>query len=174
MSYEVAYASTYLIYLQSPEMKTDMETPPKEKAKVPANKLMKKKRHLGTLKLLHLESDSVATVIENVAHHVIHQSHVVDRTNDHFAYVQQNKETGRDKLNIIALGRTGGWGHRGTYEGEFIEGLSWAKEPITLGFLDTTQTTGEDGSQHTHSTLYTWHVAGPNVAGKFTRVTTPE
>lgn len=159
-SYEVAAASAYLIYVQWPEADKASRTPDEP--------------NLGTLHLIHLESDTVSATIENVARHVTHQPHDSDQTTDHLAYVSYDGEAGHDTLNIIALGRTSGWGYRGTHEGGKIEGLCWARDAITLGFLDSTETSGKDGERRVNSALYMWHVAGPNVQGNFTRVDAPQ
>jgi hypothetical protein len=157
LSYDVTFSSGWLVYLQSPETKADEE------------------RTVGALHLVYLESNNVVPAMENVAQHAWHERAPViqgrpHQTTDHFAYVMHDEETGRDTLHIIALGHTGGWGYRGTYEGEKIEVLGWARDPITVGFLDSAETTGKDGKRSVNSALYTWHVTGPNVRGKFTRV----
>ncbi len=189
LSYDVTSSSLWLIYLQSPETTADEEGHSIDEATKPATKPATKERTVGTLHMVHLESDRVvsaiargrmASTMENVAQHATHQ------TTDHFAYVSHDEETGRDTLYITALGRTGGWGYRGMYEGEKIEGLCWArgqdgpgdgrrrKRPITVGFLDSTETTGKDGQRRVNSALYTWHAPVHTVHGKFTRVDTPQ
>ena len=111
-------------------------------------------------------------------------------TNDHFAYVWHDEETGGDTLHIVK------WGIRAFYygeKGEKIEGLCWgrddpryggARDPrgdqhhggsdyITLGFLVSTETTGKDGKRRVNSALYTWQM-GQSPLEKFTRVDTPQ
>jgi hypothetical protein len=168
LSYDVTSSSLWLIYLQSPETTADEEGHSIDEATKPATKPATKERTVGTLHMVHLESDKVVSAMENVAQHATHQ------TTDHFAYVLHDEETGRDTLYITALGRTGSWGIRASYNGEKIEGLCWAHDPITFGFLDSTETTGKDGKWRVNSALYMWHVTGPNVQGKFTRVDTPK
>ena len=109
--------------------------------------------------------------IANVAQHATHE------TSNNIAYVLHDKGTGRDQLRIAGLGTSDtvpGWGVRGMRDGEKIEGLRWARDVRTLGFLDSTETTGKDGKPRVNSALYTWHVTGPSVPGKFTRVDTPQ
>ncbi len=156
-------------YLQSPETKVDEEGHSIDEATKPATK----ERTVGTLHMVHLESDRVVAAIENVAQHATHQN-APHQTTDHFAYVSHDEETGRDTLNVKALGRTGSWGYRASYNGEKIEGLCWAHDPITVGFLDSTETTGKDGKRRVNSALYTWHVPAHTGQGKFTRVDTPQ
>ena len=126
----------------------------------------------GTLHLVHLESDTVSATIENVERYETHHPRSGDETTNHLAYVQHDVETGRDTLNIVALGRTSGWGYRGTYEGWTIDGLCWARDAIMLGFVIRTQKVGADGRAGVGRALHTWHVAGPNVQGNFARVGT--
>jgi hypothetical protein len=173
LSYDMTKSSRtrswYLVYLQSPETKADEEGPSKDNATKPAAKPATKERK-GTLHMVYLKGDKVFT-IENVAQHASHQ------TTDHFAYVLHDEETGRDTLHVATLGHAGsivGWGVRAWYDGQKIEGLCWARDPITVGFLDSTETTGKDGKPRVNSALYTWHVTGPSVPGKFTRVDTPQ
>ncbi len=175
LSYEVTFsasnwdaisASLYLVYLQSPETQADEEKASKDKATRLSAKPAAKEREVGTLLLVHLKGDKVIT-IANVAQHASHQ------TTGHFAYVLHDEETGRDTLHIARLG-TRGWGVRAWFNGEKIEGLCWVRDRLTLGFIDSTETTGKDGKRRVNSALYTWHVTGPNVAGKFTRVDTPQ
>ncbi len=166
LSYDVTYSSSYLLYLQSPETKADEEGPSKDEATKPAKKPAAKERKMGTLHMVHLKGDRVFT-IENVAQHASH------KTIDHFAYVLHDEETGRDTLRVANLIRAG-WGIRGEHAGDKIEGLRWARDIRTLAFLDSTETTGKDGKRRVNSALYTWHVTGPNTAGEFTRVDTPQ
>lgn len=104
------------------------------------------------------------------AEHVV--QYVTHPTNDHFAYVFHDEETGGHTLRICQ------WGIRAWYKGEKIEALGWADgasggdESITLGFLDSTETTGKDGKRRVNSALYTWRPA-QSVNGKFTRVDAP-
>ena len=49
LSYDMTYASTYLLYLQSPETKADEEGPSKDEATKPATKPATKERRMGTL-----------------------------------------------------------------------------------------------------------------------------
>ena len=105
LSYDVTYSSSWLIYLQSPETKADEEEPSKDKATKPAAKPAAKERKVGTLHMVHLESDSGGVSegfeIQNVAQHATHQ------TTDHFAYVLHDEETGRDTLHIARLAQWG-------------------------------------------------------------------
>ena len=164
LSYDMTYASTYLLYLQSPETKADEEGHSIDEATKPAAK----ERKVGTLHLVHLKGDKVFT-IANVAQHATHE------TSNNIAYVLHDKGTGRDQLRIAGLGTLDtvpGFGVRGMRDGEKIEGLRWARDIRTLAFLDSTETTGKDGKPRVNSALYTWHVTGPSVPGKFTRVDT--
>jgi hypothetical protein len=158
-----------LVYLQSPETQADEEKASKDKATKLSAKPAAKEREVGTLHLVHLKGDKVIT-IANVAQHASHQ------TTGHFAYVLHDEETGRDTLHIARLG-TRGWGVRAWFNGEKIEGLCWARDRLTLGFLDSTETTGNDGKRRVNSALYTWQLGqspfdpqNPN----FTRVDTPK
>lgn len=49
LSYDMTYASTYLLYLQSPETKADEEGHSKDEATKPATKPATKERRMGTL-----------------------------------------------------------------------------------------------------------------------------
>ncbi len=170
LSYDVTYSSKYLVYLQSPETQADEEKASKDKATKLSAKPAAKEREVGTLHLVHLKGDKVYT-IANVAQHATHE------TSNNMAYVLHDEETGRDQLRIAALGTSDtvpGWGVRGEHAGDKIEGLRWARDIRTLAFLDSTETTGKDGKPSVNSALYTWHVTGPNVRGKFTRVDTPQ
>ena len=173
LSYDMTYSSTYLLYLQSPETNADEERCSKDEASKPETK----ERKVGTLhqvplnrarlvQIGHQQPDWTGTK-ENVAQFVTHP------TNDHFAYVFHDKKTGGDTLHIVK------WGIRAWYNGEKIEGLGWAggasggDESITLGFLDSTETTGKDGKRRVNSALYTWE-PGQSSKEKFTRVDSPQ
>lgn len=165
-SYAVTFSSSWLVYLQSPEVKADVDEPLKAGATKSASKSAANERKVGTLHLIHLKSDAVFTVAD-VVQHATHES------SDHVGYVTQDEKTGRNRLHIAALG-PGSWGVRGAHAGDKIHGLRWANEVTTLGFLDSTETTGKDGKPRMNSAFYTWHVTGPSVLGKFTRVDIPQ
>lgn len=98
-------------------------------------------------------------------------------TTDHtyVGFVRHNEETGGDTLHVAIFGRAkAGWGTRATYDGEKIEGLIWARDPLTLGFLDSTETTDKDGKRRVNSVPYMWHVPAESVHGEFTRVDNPQ
>ncbi len=172
LSYDMTVSSTYLLYLQSPETRADEEGPSKSEATKPATK----ERKGATLHQIPLNPDRLARIgvqhadsrhtAENVTQFVTHP------TNDHFAYVFHDEESGGETLRIVK------WGIRAWYHGDKIEGLCWAggagggDESITLGFLDSTETTGEDGKRRANSALYTWRPA-QSLSGKFTRVDSP-
>jgi len=170
LSYDVTYFSSYLAYLQSPEAKADEEEPSKDNATKPAAKPVAKDRKVGTLRMVELESDRVFTW-QNVAQYITHE--IIG----HYAYVAfvlHDEETGRDTLQVAVVGHAKvGWGTRWTYDGEKIEGLCWARDPITLGFLDSTETTSKDGKRRVNSALYTWQPSQSS-AEKFTRVDTSQ
>ena len=104
--------------------------------------------------------------MENVAQHATHE------TSNKIAFVLHDEETGRDSLRIAGFSPRN-WGTNGIYDGEKIEGLCWARDRITLGFLDSTETTGKDGKRRVNSALYTWQL-GQSPEEKFTRVDTPK
>jgi hypothetical protein len=91
----------------------------------------------------------VVFAIESVAQHAPHQ------TTDRVAFVVHDKEAGHDRLHIAGFSPRN-WGTNGIYDGEKIEGLCWARDRLTLGFLDSTETTGKDGKRRVNSALYTW------------------
>ncbi len=66
LSYDMTYASSYLVYLQSPETKAHEEEPSKDKATKPATKPAAKERKVGTLHLVDLERMAVTRLL-NVA-----------------------------------------------------------------------------------------------------------
>jgi len=166
LSYDMTYASTYLLYLQSPETKADEEGPSKDEATKPAKKPAAKERKVGTLHLVHLKGDNTVFTMENVTEYAAHQ------TTDRVAFVLHDKEAGHDRLHIAGFSPRN-WGMNGIYDGEKIEGLCWARDRLTLGFLDSTETTGKDGKRRVNSALYTWQLSG-QFPGKFTRVDTPQ
>ncbi|MDH3627381.1 MAG: hypothetical protein OES25_06955 [Acidobacteriota bacterium] len=174
LSYDLTYSSTYLLYLQSPETKADEEGPSKDEATKPATK----ERKVGTLHQVPINPARLARTLrpyvpgkmytkENVTQFATHE------TNDHFAYVFHDEETGGETLHIVK------WGIRAWHKGDKIEGLCWAggasggDESITLGFLDSTETTGEDGKRRLNSALYMWQPP-QSAAEQFTRVDTPQ
>ena len=177
LSYDMTYASTYLLYLQSPETKADEEGPSKDEATRPATKPATKERTVGTLHQVPLHPARMARVGMKWPYETYSAKNVVEFAtyppSHHFAYVLHDEETGRDTLRIIK------WGIRAWYygeKGEKIEGLCWgrddpryggARDPrgdqhhggsdyITLGFLVSTETTGKDGKRRVNSALYTW------------------
>jgi hypothetical protein len=183
LSYDMTYASTYLLYLQSPETKADEEGPSKDEATKPATKPATKERRMGTLHQVPLHPARLARNGHQTPYATYSQKNVVEFAthpkNDHFAYVWHDEETGGDTLHIVK------WGVRARYNGEKIEGLCWARDPITLGFLDSTETTGKDGKRRVNSALYTWQPAQSPVereirarearaAAEFTRVDPPQ
>jgi len=124
--------------------------------------------------MVHLNGGRVAA-IENVAQYVIHLTHANHGTNDHFAYVVHDEETGRDTLHMALLnpGRDGrgNWGTRGIYNGNRIESLCWAHDSAVAVFIDNTETTDKSGKPCVNSALLTWHdVPGRFGQGKFTRL----
>ncbi len=152
LSYDLTYSCSHLAYLQSTEPTAN-------------------ERQLGTLHMVQLDDAAAEPLaLQNV---VQHASQGRDQHSDHFAYVVHDEETGRDTLYIATFNRPGSWGIRGTYSGEKIEGLCWARDPITLGFLDTTETTGKDGKRRVNSALYKWQPA-PTDVERFTRVDVPQ
>jgi hypothetical protein len=157
--------SMHLVYLQSPEAKADEEGPSKDEATKPAKKPAAKERKVGTLHLVHLTGEGDDRVWQNVTQYAAHQ------TTRRVAFVLHDEETGRDSLRIGAFSARN-WGMNGIYDGEKIEGLCWAHDRRTLGFLDSTETTGKDGKRRVNSALYTWQHGG--FPGKVTRVDTPQ
>ncbi len=165
-SHDGTYTSMHLVYLQSPETKADEEGPSKDEATKPAKKPAAKERKVGTLHLVHLKGDYTVSTMENVTEYATHQ------TTRRVAYVLHDEETGRDTLHIGAFSARAS-GMNGRYDGEKIEGLCWARDRRTLGFLDSTETTGKDGKRRVNSALYTWQI-GKGPKEKFTRVDTPK
>ncbi len=124
---------------------------------------------MGTLHLVHLKSDYRLFTMENVAQYVAHQ------TMNYVAYVLHDEETSRDTLHIVGFSpRT--IGMNAIYDGEKIEDLCWARDRRTLGFLDSTEITGNDGKRRVNSALYTWQrdIDNPSLGKIFTRVDTPQ
>jgi hypothetical protein len=163
--------SSYLVYLQSPEAKADEEGDSRDEATKPATKPAARERTGGTLHVVHLKSGNVVIKIENVAQYATHQ------TANRVAFmVRKNllhdEETGRDTLHIAGFSQRN-WGINAIFDGEKIEGLCWARDRITLGFLDSRETTGKDGKRRVNSALYTWQ-RGQSWDEKFTRVDTPK
>ena len=164
-SHDMTYFASHLLYLQSPETKADEEGPSKDEATKPAKKPAAKQRKVGTLHVVHLESDNVVITMENVTEYATHP------TTCRVAFVVHDEETGRDSLRIAGFSRQF-WGTNGVYDGEKIEGLCWARDRRAIGFLDSTETTGKDGKRRVNSALYTWQHGG--YPGTFTRVDTPQ
>ena len=178
LSYDMTYASTYLVYLQSPETKDEEEAHPKGEG----TKRTTKQRKAGTLHQVPLNPARLAKILTKQPDKIYTKENVVEivthPTTDHFAYVFHDEETGGDTLHIVK------WGVRAWYNGDKIEGLCWARdhggapggdrESITLGFLDSTETTGEDGHRRVNSILYKWHKPAESRVGRFTRVDTPQ
>jgi hypothetical protein len=183
LSYDMTYASTYLLYLQSPETKAAEDGPSNDEASKPVTM----ERKVGTLHQIPLNPARLARILRPyVPDRMYTKDNVVEiathPTNDHFAYVFQDEETGGETLHIVK------WGVRAWHKGDKIQGLCWAggasggDESITLGFLVSTETTGKDGKRRVNSALYTWKPAQSpvesgnqaRVAAEFTRVDTPQ
>ena len=158
--------SPTLFYLQSPETKADEEGHSRDEATKPATKPAARERTVGTLHLVHLESDYQLFTMESVARYAAHQ------TMNYVAYVLHDEETGRDTLHIVGFSPRN-LGMNAIYDGEKIEGLCWARDRRMLGFLDSTETRGKDGKRRVNSALYTWQI-GKGPFEKFTRVDTPQ
>ena len=156
-SHDGTYTSMHLVYLQSPETKADEEGPSKDEATKPAKKPAVKERKVGTLHLVHLKGDGNDGVWQNVTEYAIYQR------NRYVAYVvhdcqvvwHAHEETGRDSLHIVGFSARNS-GMNAIYDGEKIEGLCWGRDRLTLGFIDSTETTGKDGKRRVNSALYTW------------------
>lgn len=156
-SFDGTHTSMHLVYLQSPEMTADEEGPSKDEAAKPAKRPAAKERKVGTLHLVHMTGEGEDRMWQNVTEYATYQrgryvAYVVhdcqDESHDH-------DQTSRDSLHIVGFSA---W-HSGTnaiYDGEKIEGLRWARDRLTLGFLDSTETTGNDGKRRVNSTLYAW------------------
>jgi len=164
-SHDMNYFASHLLYLQSPETKADEEGSSKDEATKPAKKPAAKERKVGTLHVVHLESDNVVITMENVMEYATHP------TTSRVAFVLHDEETGRDSLRIAGFSARN-WGTNGVYDGEKIEGLCWARDLRAIGFLDSTETTGKDGKRRVNSAVYTWQHGG--FPGTFTRVDTPQ
>ncbi len=162
-SHDGTYTSIHLVYLQSPETKADEEGPSKDEATKPAAK----ERKVGTLHLVHLKGEGDDRVWQNVAQYATYQR------STRVAYVLHDEETGRDSLRIEAFSARAS-GTNGRYDGEKIEGLCWARDRLTLGFLHSTETTGKDGKRRVNSALYTWTLSSKGPWETFTRVDTPQ
>ena len=178
LSYDVAHASAWLVYLQSPETRVDEEGPSADQTAMPPAEPTAKDRRVGTLHMVHLESDKVVTT-ENVSQHASLVPAAVrregDQPTDYFAYVVRDEETGRDTLRVCILVRDGLSGIRAWYNGENIGGLRWARETVTLGFLERTETADEDGKRRVNRALYTWKLSSENrreadMSAEFTQV----
>lgn len=157
LSYEVTYFSSHVVYLQSPETKTDQEMPSNDTAKAAPG------HQTGTLRVVELVGDRVFTW-RNVTQYAAHQKinfGAGEEWNEGYAYVAlviHNEETGRDRLEVAFVGHAKrGRGSGGIYEGEKIEGLCWARDSVTLGFLDSAKPQGNDGKPVVSSALYVWH-----------------
>ncbi|PCJ52088.1 MAG: hypothetical protein COA70_13015 [Planctomycetota bacterium] len=156
-SYDGIYTSMHLVYLQSPKTKADQEGPSKDEATKPAKKPAAKERKVGTLHLVHLKGDGNDWMQQNVTEYATYQR------NRYVAYVvddcqvvwHAHEEPGRDSLHIVGFSARN-LGLNAIYDGEKIEGLCWARDQLTLGFLDSTETTGKDGKRRVKSALYTW------------------
>jgi len=165
-SHDGTYTSMHLVYLQSPETKADEEGPSKDEATKPAKKPAARERTVGTLHLVHLTGEGDDRVWQNVTEYATYQR------SRYVAYVLHDEETGRDSLRIEAFSARAS-GLNALYDGEKIEGLCWARDRLTLGFIDSTETTGKDGKRRVNSALYTWQI-GKGPKEKFTRVDTPK
>ena len=173
-SHDGTYTSMHLVYLQSPETKADEEGPSKDEATKPAKKPAAKERKVGTLHLVHLKGDGNDRVWQNVTEYATYQRsrHVAFVVHDCQVVWHAHEETGRDSLHIVGFSARNS-GINGIYDGEKIEGLCWARDRLTLGFLDSTETTGKNGKRRVNSALYTWQL-GQSPEEKFTRVDTPQ
>ena len=172
-SHDRTYTSMHLVYLQSPETKADEEGPSKDEATKPAAK----ERKAGTLHLVHLEGDGNDWALQNVTEYATYQRscYVAYVVHDCQVVSHAHEETGRDSLHIAGFSARNS-GMNAVYDGEKIEGLCWARDRRTLGFLDSTETTGNDGKRRVNSALYTWErdVNNPSWGTIFTRVDTPQ
>lgn len=182
-SYDGTYTSMHLVYLQSPETKADKEGPSKDEAAMPAKKSAAKEPKAGTLHLVHLKGDGNDWAVQNVTEYATHQRsrHVAYVVHDCQVANHGHEETGRDSLHIVGYSARNS-GINAIYDGEKIEALCWAPDRLTLGFLDSTETTGNDGKRRVNSALYTWtwgqssDTAQPlprRWRQRFTRVDTP-
>ena len=176
-SYDGTYTSMHLVYLQSPETKADEEGPSKDEATKPAAK----ERKVGTLHLVHLTGEGDDWAFQNVREFATHQTtrHVAYVVHDCQVVSHGHEETGHDSLHIVGFSAWNS-GINAIYDGEKIEGLCWARDRLTLGFIDSTTTTGNDGKRRVNSALYTWHWEQREPQQKldwgrgFTRVDTPQ
>ncbi len=172
-SYDGTYTSMHLVYLQSGEMEADEDGPSKDEATKPATKPAAKEREVGTLHLIHMTGEGEDRMWRNVTEFAAYErsryvAYVVhdcqDESHDH-------DETGRDSLHIAGFSA---WntGIQGVYDGEKIEGLCWARDRPMLRFLDSTETTGNDGKRRVNSALYTWQRDddNPSLGTIFTQV----
>lgn len=170
LSYEMTCASTYLLYLESPQARGDEGESSKDKATKPDAP----QRERGTFHQVPLNPERLAQILRPYQpDQTFSKEHVstfaAHPTNDHFAYVYHDEQTGGDTLHIVK------WGVRAWFHGERIEGLCWAggadggDDSIRLGFIDTRSTTDTDGKRRLNSALYTWH-PGQSPAETFTRV----
>ncbi len=179
LSYEVTYFSSHLAYLQSSEAKADEEGLSKGSATKPAANSAARMRKGGTLHVVELVGDRVfrwQNVTRFAAHQAINHG-PREKWKVGYAYVafvMHSEETNRDSLQVAFVGRAKtGWGTGGTYEGEKIEGLCWARDSVTLGFLDSTKTRDKAGKLRVGNGLYTWHdVRGRSGHREFIRVDT--
>jgi len=123
-------------------------------------------------------------VWQNVTEYATYQRsrHVAFVVHDCQVVWHAHEETGRDTLHIAGFSARN-WGMNAIYDGEKIEGLCWARDPIRVVFIDSTETTGKDGKRRVNSALYTWQW-GPSLDTEqplsvrwrlgFTRVDTPQ
>lgn len=183
-SHDGTYTSMHLVYLQSPETKADEEGPSKDEATKPAKKPAAKERKVGTLHLVHITGDGNDWAVQNVTEYATHQRsrHVAYVVHDCQVANHGHEETGRDSLHIVGYSARNS-GINAIHDGEKIDGLCWAPDRLTLGFLDKTETTGNDGKRRVNSALYTWSWSRPFDNAQpfprrwrrgFTRVDTPK
>lgn len=181
LSYDMTYASTYLLYVQSPAPKADEEGPAKDKVTKQPTTPAATQRPMGTLHQVPLDPVGFAREHPRFQHpaEVYTYENVVEfathPTSHHFAYVWRDEEKGRDTLHICK------WGIRAWYSGDRIEGLCWGRDPrhgaaddaptdhITLGFLVSSERAGKDGQRRVSSALHMWK-PGQSADENFTRV----
>lgn len=147
------YTSMHLVYLQSPETKADEEGASKDESTKPGAK----EREVGTLHLVHMTGEGDDRVWQNVTEYATYERRrfVAYVVHDCQVASHAHEETGRDSLHIVGFSARNS-GMNAIYDGEKIEGLCWARDGLTLGFLDSTETTGHDGKRRVNSALYAW------------------
>lgn len=163
LAYDMTFASTYLLYLQSPEPGLGEGAHSRGGLGTLHQVLLNRDR---LIQIGHRQPDATFSA-DSVREFVVHP------TSDHFAYVFQDDETGGDTLHIVK------WGIRAWFHGDTIEDVRWAggadgrDDSIVLGFLTGTGSTAEDGTRRVVSSVHTWRTAESG-NGWFTRVNTPD